>query len=407
MKLFKTIGKALLALAVVLPAATSCSENDTEGVKAHALTIHLTAGDLSADKLSDLKVIVSNNTQSDTLILGNTLTITKTYTQGSYNVFVSGKVSDEATAYVQGSAMVDLFDTKATTITLAKYNQSPLVFKTIYNTGGAKHYLLDGFVEIANNSDEVQYLDGLLLAAPLANLKAQSAWQKQYPDFYHEGGQLNGVVLAFPGSGQDYPLLPGQSVVVADQAMNHQLAYGSDESKKEEFAKTANLSAANFEKYYGNGDTDNEEVPNMVVVSMRSGSKQKAFVTGVNGRAFMLIKLPQGMTHAAFMADANNFTTMPGTTAATPYMKIPHKYVLDAVDVYASTVAVTDHYPFFQDHDDATGIQGSPSYKGKCIRRKVSRLANGRPYYQDTNNSANDFKNNQDNTPGVTPTTAD
>ena len=41
------------------------------------------------------------------------------------------------------------------------------------------------------------------------------------------------------------------------------------------------------------------------------------------------------------------------------------------------------------------------------MRRKVSRIENGRAYYQDTNNSSNDFLNNQPLTPGQTPTQAD
>lgn len=394
------------ALMAVCTTLMSCSD-DANSVKSYPLTINLASADLVASNLSEVKVIVSGAGVSDTLHLDHTLQTQKTYTQGSYKLTVSGKVNDEATAYVQGTAVVDLFDAQSVRIKLDKYHQSPLVFKTIYGTGSVRGYVLDSYIEIANNSDEVQYLDGLILAAPLANLKAQTLWQKSYPDYYHDGGALNGIVLAFPGTGKQYPLLPGQAVVVADQAIDHTKAYGSDESKKSDYAKSPNLLIANFEKYYGNGDVDNEQVPNMVTLSLRSGSKQKQWAFGVMGRAYMLIKLPQGTTPDAFMANQANFTTMPGSTSADAYMKIPSKYVLDAVDVYASTVAPADHFPYFGAKDDANGVQAAAMYSGGCVRRKVSKVVNGRPYYQDTNNSASDFKTDTSNTPGITPQMAD
>jgi hypothetical protein len=46
-------------------------------------------------------------------------------------------------------------------------------------------------------------------------------------------------------------------------------------------------------------------------------------------------------------------------------------------------------------------------WSGKSIRRKVTKIENGRPYYQDTNNSTNDFLLDQPLKPGVTPTVAD
>ena len=107
----------------------------------------------------------------------------------------------------------------------------------------------------------------------------------------------------------------------------------------------------------------------------------KAFGLGFFGRAYVLARLPQGVTPEAFAADRSNIKTEPGNASATmEYLLIPSKYVLDAVDIWSEKETV--HYPTFL-------------------------AKNGRPYYQDTNNSANDFLNDQALTPGVTPTVAD
>ena len=74
-------------------------------------------------------------------------------------------------------------------------------------------------------------------------------------------------------------------------------------------------------------------------------------------------------------------------------MMIPSKYVLDAVDVWNTNS--TEHYGFFLAKDDKQGVLCSDAYAAKCERRKVSKTVNGRKYYQDTNNSADDFSTNQ------------
>ena len=403
-KLFQYGLMALVAMAVMTFVA--CSDDDDDKVKSYELTINLNPTDVDASNISNIKVIVAGTTSADTLTLSSIAPQTLTLTQGSYTITVNGKVKDEATAYVSGSATAELYETKTVDVSLTKYNQSPLVFKTIYNVGTVMGYVLDCYFEVVNNSDEVQYLDGIMLCDPLANLKAQNAWQAEYPDIYNEGGATNGIVLAFPGTGKDYPLQPGEFVVVADQAMNHKLAYGDDETKKDSYAPAPDLSNANFEKYYGNGDADNEAVPNMETV-LQGNKYMKMWTFGVAGRAYYMVKLPEGMTPQQYVADESNFTTMPGSAASTLYLKVPSKYVLDAVDVYQNGVDPADHYPFFAAKDDATGIAGGAMYSSQPVRRKVSKIENGRVYYQDTNNSANDFYVSTDNTPGWTPTKVD
>ena len=114
---------------------TACNPTDKNELDAknttiakHELTIHFNLNDgLALDKLSHLQLIVKNDKgMNDTLQVkeGDKLSLI----QGQYALTVTGKVIDEAAAYVQGTAQIDLFDNKTADITLHKVVQSPIIF---------------------------------------------------------------------------------------------------------------------------------------------------------------------------------------------------------------------------------------------------------------------------------------
>lgn len=396
----KTI-KSLWAVLAIMAAATmtSCSSDD-DGLKSYALTVNMTLPDgVSADDLENFILVTTKGSTSDTVSLSSAAAQTITLTQGQYTVSVAGKLKDDVATYtyVNGTTSVDLFADNAVSVALSKIIQSPLVFKEIYTTGGKAGYMKDSYFEIVNNSDEVQYLDGLILSAPQGGQTQANAWQAAGMTNLYASGQ--GTVVAFPGNGTDYPLLPGQSVVVANDAANHSQLAGDGNN-------CPDLSNADWEIYISNvtGEIDYDNAPNLNVI-FQNNTYMKAFALGFFSRGFILAKLPAGMTPEAYAADPNNLQTTPGTTSDRQYLMIPSKYVLDAVDMWDGDEET--HYGTFLPSDDAQGVYGSTAWGGKCIRRKVTKIENGRPYYQDTNNSANDFLNNQDPKPGVTPTTVD
>ena len=67
----------------------------------------------------------------------------------------------------------------------------------------------------------------------------------------------------------------------------------------------------------------------------------------------------------------------------------PSEYTLDAIDVWES--GAEEHYPTFLPIDDAEGILGPAAWSGLAVRRKVTKIENGRAYYKDTNKSSADF----------------
>ena len=396
----KNLASKLLAAALLLVGSAaffSCNNDDDVKIKSYPMEVKFALNDgLAWNNITDAKLIVSNDKGlHDTISIKGDTTIT--FVQGQYNFVVIGKVKDEAAAYVQGTAGANLFQNATVNVALSKVVRSSLIFKAIYTTGGKQGYMKDGYFEIVNNSDEVQYLDGLILSAPAGKQQNKNAWQANgFEDLYACG---QGQVLAFPGSGHDYPLQPGQSVLIANDGANHKDLAGAGNH-------CPDLSKADWEVYlsYVNGEID-YPAKNLDVIFVNN-KYMKAFGLGFFGRAYVLARLPQGMTPEAFAADHSNIKKEPGNAAATmEYLVIPSKYVLDAVDIWDAQT--TNHYPTFQAKDDAEGVLASKAWEGKCVRRKVTKVVNGRAYYQDTNNSANDFLNNQELKPGVTPAVAD
>ena len=396
----KNLASKLLAAALLLVGSAaffSCNNDDDVKIKSYPMEVKFALNDgLAWNNITDAKLIVSNDKGlHDTISIKGDTTIT--FVQGQYNFVVTGKVKDEAAAYVQGTAGANLFQNATVNVALSKVVRSSLIFKAIYTTGGKQGYMKDGYFEIVNNSDEVQYLDGLILSAPAGKQQNKNAWQANgFEDLYACG---QGQVLAFPGSGHDYPLQPGQSVLIANDGANHKDLAGAGNH-------CPDLSKADWEVYlsYVNGEID-YPAKNLDVIFVNN-KYMKAFGLGFFGRAYVLARLPQGMTPEAFAADHSNIRKELGNAAATmEYLVIPSKYVLDAVDIWDAQT--TNHYPTFLAKDDAEGVLASKAWEGKCVRRKVTKVVNGRAYYQDTNNSANDFLNNQELKPGVTPAVAD
>ena len=205
-------------------------------------------------------------------------------------------------------------------------------------------------------------------------------------------------MLAFPGSGQEYPLQPGQSIVLANNAVDHTGLAGDGNH-------CPDLSKAEWEVYFENVKGEIDYPAKNVEVIFQNNDHMKAWGMGFFGRGYVLARLPQGMTPQQFAADKANIMTTPGTTSKMEFLMGPSKYVLDAVDIWDGSE--TEHYGVFLPKDDAQGVFASDAWQGKSIRRKVTKIENGRAYYQDTNNSSVDFINNQPLTPGQTPTQVD
>jgi len=121
-------------------------------------------------------------------------------------------------------------------------------------------YSFGGFLELYNNTDTTIYLDGKLIGSGVTGAFDYPKWPcTAYERFTNDpDGVWNYYLFQFPGSGGQYPLSPGETAVIATDAIDHtQYAEG-----------TLDLSGADFE-FIDSGDPDNPRAPNLVSVGPR------------------------------------------------------------------------------------------------------------------------------------------
>ncbi len=230
-------------------------------------------------------------------------------------------------------------------------------------------YISDQFVELYNASSEIQYLDQLFICRISDN--------KNYDN--------NIVALEyyqFPGSGKEFPVLPNQLVVIAQDAIDHVNEGGAKVS--------IDLSQADWEFYNKYvPDIDNPLVPNLE--NMSPAKVGNDFMIHLSSDEVCLIR----------SSDHNPIRYYEQNGKPTSYRIFEVSQVLDGVEYDPEL----DHEKAFDIRIDA-GLAGYgiERYSGKSIERH--HPATGAPGF-DTNNSTFDFVSLSHPTPGWQHTEAD
>ena len=260
---------------------------------------------------------------------------------------------------------------------------SSLVISKIYNFGtltiAKKVYNIDKYVEIFNNSDEVQYADGLWIAQAYGS--AVGAISTVYPDVETADVVYLERVVKLPGNGTDYPIEPGKSIVIAQNAKNH--------IDPEVVTQTVDLSDADFECYVEGAPasffpSDNASVPNIIEKYGATSSTAKFFAG--QGTILTIFRMEDSEFEALGTQVGAGYDSFPQYA---PYCKtLPANKVIDAVDLYRKGFENRrgKHVPLSVDASYAACNQ-------RCItERKISYTTpEGRIVLQDTNNSSSDF----------------
>lgn len=145
------------------------------------------------------------------------------------------------------------------------------VIKEFYYSGAPdSYYFYDSYIEIYNNSTETLYADGLYFGST----KSATSSASSFYGFVTQGYQDAFLAYAFriPGTGEQYPVAPGESIVIAIDAIDHK----DDPNGNENSPVNLGADFADFEVYYyvnpRNPDTDNPAVPNVEIVYATSTS---------------------------------------------------------------------------------------------------------------------------------------
>lgn len=332
------------------------------------------------------------NGQAEFNVRGGNYNIVVSFSE-NHNIVIDGYLT-EKTILFNGSLTGQLVTEPNIQFTLqTEYTivNEGFVIKELYTSGSKtpeeKSYGADKFVEIYNNTDQVMYSDGLCFGVVHSTTTYQPT-----PWVDNDGNLLDRIplwsfVAIVPGTGQEHPIQPGDSFIIALSGINHRDDPNGNPN-------SIDLSIADWEFYVEDGMyVDAPGTPNILMQRITQGS---AMIFDVRGQVCIIFRLPLDNLEEVF-TNPDNFMVQPG--GSFNCFMVPYGWVIDGVE----NARLDDRgvYKRLPTSIDVGYIQHRGSKEKVSIRRKVSEVVNGRVVYKDTNNSTEDFLTNQDPAPGV------
>lgn len=257
---------------------------------------------------------------------------------------------------------------------------------------GNKGYWEALYFELYNGSDRAVFLDGYVFAVSFftgtSNPTPCSVTAAARTD---PTGVYIGQALQFPGSGSDYPIVPGEVKVIAVSAIDHTVVHPG----------LYDLTGADFE-IRGVAAADNPSVPDMLDVGL------EPFVTPQNGASLTPLADSEWVYVLAEPFDPQSLPIMLRDGNGRGFVRVPAALIVDAVstgivwpdfDLEFPQCAPTVH-PNFDRYEGGFALFGAPAPRATYQRRILRRDA--LPVLQDTNTSAFDLVFT-DPTPGTLP----
>ena len=316
-------------------------------------------------------------------------------TEGKYNLSAKGNISfikdgvAGSTDFEVSSNDVALNEqsTTAKLVVSSFKAEGGFVFSEICTTGTLtpqnKNYNNDAYFIITNNSDVVLYADSVALIESQYQ-SGSSGLQPWSPDVRPYAIPA-GAVFMIPGSGHDHPVAPGQSIIIANNAMDHRTANEN----------SYDLSKADFEVYLDNAgnsmDTD-YDTPNLEYIYCYT---QTIWLPSVQqNRSYAIARIKENKeSFLANHSETPTYTATTGKVMESKQVQIPNEWVLDAVNL-----GTEDDFGWFviSEKLDAGFVAGRANSKdttqrGTAIKRKKDSTGK----YIDTNNSTNDLEARQ------------
>ncbi|MDR2384171.1 MAG: DUF4876 domain-containing protein [Tannerella sp.] len=376
--------KKTLLLLTCAALLTACSK--TDDVKEITVSVQITtpAGVTTVPESYQVEFINYNDNSKIEKTAGADGKVTAGILPGIYTISVSAEVLAQGFSVIYSGSIVNeniITDGASYTIEVAVAKSGTLVFKEIYYTGSRTPsnatYFRDQFCEIYNNSESVVYADGLCIGTLYTNLASatQPTWDRENAGDYVYYQWL----WQIPGTGTQYPIRPGESIIIAQWATNHQIETLNPSAP-------ANLSSSEFEGYIASSSTqiqtDEQAINLNLIYRMSNFQSMPQWLNSVNGCAYAL-----------FFPDENTniteLTTQVGATAQG--VAIPISLILDAVETVDNETKVQlKRIPAVL---DAGATFVGATYVSKSVARKIKETkANGQIIYQDINNSSSDFE---------------
>jgi len=300
---------------------------------------------------------------------------------GIYSILVFAEVPDEvmATTWIYTGNAVNLPIVSQNTeldINTVISRAGALVFKEIFYAGRTLpqggNYFREQFWEIYNNSEFTVYLDslGFTILNPMNATATLPQWPPEDGDRYV---YADNAVWQIPGSGSCFPLQPGESVVIAQRAINHPAFMQNS---------VLDLLGAEFETYINNPNIpSNPNVIHMNLVFHRPPINFQ-WLAPLAGPALVIFRQTGPI-------DPNNLARAYGTVI--DRLRIRRSDVIDAVEAIGNAGLITQKRMPAELDAGAVTVGGLNTGLG-AVRRVRDWRPDGTPILWDTNNSTDDFE---------------
>lgn len=380
---------------------TSCSDDDGESkilVKFNATP--LVEGTVSIEKLAGLKVEFKETTRQDitNAELDESGTAIVELYKGTYDISVDGTIENDdeeeivVSVKMLGTSILEdqqNIEGKVNTLPKKALGQdfifSEIFFNGETNSGRMMHP--DQYIVIFNPTEKKLYADGLCISVTrCASAGDEPIWYNKY---YPNRIPILGFIT-IPGSGKEHAVAPGEKLVIAFNAADH--------SKVEGWENAVDLSGADYEIYWGpeSKDMDNPDVDNVIH-------------TFLDGTAFFFH--PRGFwSPVMFRLENGNEDTIKKFIDANTTKDKEEQYnretkEYEIVDVNITYIAadkiidgvITGHEPgggivtaTLPQNIDRGNFKVEGCHRQQLAIRKEIKVGS-KIFYQDTNNSTDDF----------------
>ena len=387
--------KSLLIMAVAVPAVLfSCTDNNDTSSTVTATVKLEAAADVTIPEGAVFTVTATNfDTKQEISVEAENMTAVFTdLIPGRYTFMTSyiSEENDDKQIFSGAITNASLLEDTELTMKITSVSASGIVLKELYynasKTSANKPYLKEQFYEIYNNSNKTVYVDGLCfghLMPENATGKANYDWGTQYPVsdyvFFARIMQVPGT----PGTDKNYPLNPGESIILCQ--------YATDHTVPELNPNSIDLSSCEFEWYEpsNTNQTDQNAINLEMAFPINPSSPYKVWNTTTNGPAFAIFFPIEEFSNDKVAVDQTN-----GVSTSYP---VSTSIIIDAVEAIKDETQVQNkRVPVSLDagYIWVTDDNGEPAIQvGKSIVRKVQGTASdGHVILQDTNNTTNDFE---------------
>ncbi|EFS31228.1 DUF4876 domain-containing protein [Bacteroides sp. D2] len=326
-------------------------------------------------------------------------TVRFSLTKGIYRIQISDKAEQDIFNGLADKVKLVNGDL-ALNLPLVHSRSGDIVIKEIYCGGCTKlpfegNYQSDKYMILHNNTSETQYLDGLCFGSlDPYNSQATNVWVTQdestgatiFPDFL----PVAQCVWQFGGTGQTFPLAPGEdAVVVICGAIDHAAQYIQSVNLNKPGYFVCYNPVYFWNTLYHPAPGDQITPDHYLNVVIKTG-QANAYTFSVFSPATVLFKA-KDTTIQDFVSQADNVIQKPGSTVDR-IVKVPINWVLDAVEIYYG--GSSNNMKRMPPSVDAGYVTQSALYDGRTLYRHTDEEASREAGYEileDTNNSSSDF----------------